>query len=348
MIRMQFVPGFMAELLKEGARWCYWYPWRSMVQRMSHPGRLAAARLLGRIYYRSSSKWRNVTLSELKACSSADRNGSWLSLEEISRRGAEQFYQTQAEVFSYPCLQPADARKYFPVTGSEHLDAALRQGRGALILLSHIGANQMIMPALGFRGYQIFQLSRPAHVDNDEYAGQRLSSVLVKIINMQRAYEEALPAKHIDVTKGLLPVFRRLKANGIVALAGDGRYGNEWTPHTFLGRPATFSPGLWLIAHRTGAPVLPTFMLRPEGGTAYQMTIEAPLKLPYGGGEDEFLAVGLKSYISRLEDYFYRYPWQYMPFLFLARCYTKGHRNRFFLDYPEVLPKDAAVSGVLP
>ena len=75
-------------------------------------------------------------------------------------------------------------------------------------------------------------------------------------------------------------------------VAGDGRYGTEWTPHTFLGRPATFSPGPWLIAHRTGALLLPTFVLRPQHGCKYRVIIETPLSLPYGADAETFLQAG--------------------------------------------------------
>jgi lauroyl/myristoyl acyltransferase len=322
----------LVELARDGRRWCYWYPWRRLVQALPHPARLATARFLGSLFSWLSPGWRAVTLAELAA--SFQHRPPPETFSRLSQWGARQFYLAKLEVFAYPCLQPAEMEKYFPLEGQKHLDAAQGQGRGVLILLSHLGANQMIMPALGFRGYQINQISRPARPDNDEYAGRRLSPWLLKIINLQRSYEESLPARHIDVTRGLLPAFRQLKANGIVAVAGDGRYGSDWTPHAFLGRPATFSPGPWLIAHRTGAPMLPTFVLRPNRGSRYRVIIEPPLMLPYGAALEEFLAAGLQAYTDRVEEYFYRYPWQYVPFLYLARRYTKGRENQFFLDYP--------------
>jgi lauroyl/myristoyl acyltransferase len=322
----------LVELARDCRRWCYWYPWRRLVQVLPHPTRLAVARVLGSLFYWSSPAWRTITMSELDA--SFQHCPPPQAFSRLSQWGARQFYQYQLEVFAYPCLKPREMEKYFPLEGQKHLDHAQRQGRGVLILLSHLGANQMIMPALGYRGYHLHQISRPARADNDEYAGRRLSPCFLKIINLQRSYEESLPAQHIDVTRGLLPAFRKLKANGIVAVAGDGRYGSDWTPHPFLGRPATFSPGPWLIAHRTGAPVLPTFVLRPLRGNIYRVIIEPPLPLPYGAAIEEFLAAGLEAYIGRLEEYFYRYPWQYVPFLYLARRYTQGRENQFFLDYP--------------
>ena len=75
---------------------------------------------------------------------------------------------------------------YFPLEGQEYLDAAQNSGRGVMILLSHLGANQMIMPALGFRGYRVNQISRAAQAENDEYQGRHLSPLFRKIINLQR------------------------------------------------------------------------------------------------------------------------------------------------------------------
>jgi phosphatidylinositol dimannoside acyltransferase len=324
----------LVELGRDTWRWWYWYPWRRLVQALPAPARLQTARSLGTLFYLSSPRWRTLAQEELRA--SFQTRPAAPSLTRLSLWGAQQYYQGQLELFTYPRLTPGDMERYFPLQGQEHLDAAREHGRGVMILLSHLGANQMIMPALGFRGYQVNQISRAAQEDNDEYQGRRLSPLFRKIINLQRSYEESLPAQHLDVSRGPRQVLRKLKANEIVAVAGDGRYGAEWTPHTFLGRPATFSPGPWLIAHRTGALLLPTFVLRPQRGCRYQVIIEPPLALPYRADAASFVQAGLDAYVPRLESYFYRYPWQYVPFLYLARLYTRNRLNQFFQDYPAI------------
>ena len=301
------------------------------MQALPHPARLQTARFLGTLFYLVSPGWRALTWTELRA--SFQARPTPYPLGRLSLWGAQQYYQAQLELFSYPCLTPREMEKYFPLEGRQHLDRALAAGRGAMILLSHLGANQMIMPALGFRGYRINQISRAAQPENDEYQGRHLSRLFRKIINLQRAYEESLPARPIDVSRGLREVFRRLKANEIVAVAGDGRYGTDWTPHGFLGRPATFSPGPWLVAHRTGAPLLPTFVLRPRRGSSYRVIIEPSPALPYGADAKAFLKAGLDDFVQRLESYFYRYPWQYTPFLYQARRFTLNRVNQFFQDY---------------
>jgi KDO2-lipid IV(A) lauroyltransferase len=328
---LRFLLSSLVEAGKDARRWCYWYPWRRLAQALPHPARLRAARILGALFYWSSPGWRALTEAELRA-SFRDRPSPQL-FARLSLWAAQQYCTAQLEVFAYPCLTPRDMEAYLPLEGRENLDAALEGGRGALILLSHLGANQMIMPALGFRGYRINQISRAAQAENDEYQGRHLSSLFLKIIHLQRAYEESLPAQHLDVSRGPRQVLRKLKSNEIVAVAGDGRYGTEWTPHTFLGRPATFSPGPWLIAHRTGAPLLPTFVLRPQRGGRYRVIIEPPLALPYEADSAAFLQAGLDAYVQRLEIYFYQYPCQYAPFLYLARRYTRDRVNQFFQDY---------------
>lgn len=316
----------------DAQRWVYWYPWRRLMQSVGHPIRIKMARALGAFYYLSSANWRSLTQQELRLCFQSRPFSN--SPAVVSLKAAQHYYLGKLEVFTYPLLNPQEMQKFFPLQGQEHLNAALSHGRGVMILLSHLGANQMIMPALGFRGYEINQVSRAAQAENDEYQGLYLSSLFRKIIQLQRSYEESLPARHIDVASGLRRVFRKLKANEIVAVAVDGRYGTEWVPHTFLGRPATFSPGPWLIAHRIKALLVPIFVLRPESGVRYQVIIEPPLTLPYEAEEQIFLQRGLDAYIYLLESYFYQYPWQYTPFLYLARRYTINRVNQFFQDYP--------------
>lgn len=317
---------------RDTRRWCYWYPWRRLAQALPHPARLRTARFLGTLFYLSSPQWRALTQAELRASFQARPLPH--PLAKLSLWAAQQYVQGQLELFTYPRLTLREMEEYFPLEGRQHLDAAQAGGRGVLILLSHLGANQMIMPALGFRGYRLNQISRAAQAENDEYQGRRLTAMFRKIIELQRAYEESLPARHLDVSRGLLEVFRKLQANEAVAVAGDGRYGGDWTPHTFLGRPATFSPGPWLIAHRTGAPLLPILVLRPRQGSRYRVIIHPPLPLPYEADSRTFLRAGLDAYVRLVEHYFYGYPWQYAPFLYLARRYTRNQANQFFQDYP--------------
>ncbi|MDY0041864.1 MAG: lysophospholipid acyltransferase family protein [Desulforhabdus sp.] len=320
----------LVEIGKESLRWIYWFPWRRVVQSMPHWMRLATAGFVGNLFYHLSSAWRHITFLELKAIFGESQSAHWL--DRVSRLGAQQYFKAQFELFAYPRLGASDACKLFQIEGQEYLDQVLRKGQGAVMLLSHLGANQMIMPALGFRGYHIYQLSRPARPENDEYAGRRLNRLFIDIIRLQRTYEESLPATHIDATRGLLRVFRCLKANQIVAIAGDGRYGTGWITAPFLQRLATFSQVPWLVAHRTGTPILPVFVIRADYGYKYKVIIDPPDAVE-GQSPGEFIATGLSSYIQRTEDYFYKYPCQYVPYLYLARLYTEGRKNQFFLDY---------------
>ena len=70
----------------------------------------------------------------------------------------------ELEVLRYPTLNPSNIHDVCDVLGLEHLDLALNKGRGAILMIGHFGANQMIMPALGHRGYPIHQLSAPPTV----------------------------------------------------------------------------------------------------------------------------------------------------------------------------------------
>lgn len=86
---------------------------------------------------------------------------------------------------------------------------------------------------------------------------------------IRRALRDSLGADTLEVRQSLdtaLQIRRRLAANHIVAMLVDRHYGRDRVPVTLLGRPAFFLRTPLLMAHATGAPVLPCFVERTGPG----------------------------------------------------------------------------------
>ena len=65
-------------------------------------------------------------------------------------------------------------------------------------MIGHFGANQMIMPALGHRGYPIHQLSAPPTVWAD-ILPERANPLWRQKLELRWQLEQGLPVTHINV-----------------------------------------------------------------------------------------------------------------------------------------------------
>jgi KDO2-lipid IV(A) lauroyltransferase len=190
------------------------------------------------------------------------------------------------------------AEPMFLVTGRHYLDAAVRNGRGAILLTSHYGAHLLPTHWLARHGYPLrFYMERPRHVS--------------RFLERQFETEGPLPQDKLFISrKGdptgsagtILRAARALSAGMMLYLAGDVR----WTgPHTqpawFLGRRFQFSATWVRLAAMTGAPVIPVFChMQPQG--TYHIEFLAPLEITADAGEPEQAQHWVQCFLALLED----------------------------------------------
>jgi KDO2-lipid IV(A) lauroyltransferase len=90
-----------------------------------------------------------------------------------------------------------------------------------------------------------------------------------EVNRIRREIRESLGTDTLEVRQSFdtaLQIRRRLADNHIVAMLIDRHYGRDRVPVTLFGRPAFFLRTPLLMAHATGAPVLPCFIERLEPG----------------------------------------------------------------------------------
>jgi KDO2-lipid IV(A) lauroyltransferase len=86
-----------------------------------------------------------------------------------------------------------------------------------------------------------------------------------QVNRIRREIRQGLGADTLEVRQSLdtaLQIRRRLAANHIVAMLIDRHYGRDRVPVTLFGRRALFLRTPLLMAHATGAPILPCFIER--------------------------------------------------------------------------------------
>ncbi|WP_267225420.1 acyltransferase [Dyella silvae] len=161
----------------------------------------------------------------------------------------------------------AHGEKGFDITveGLDELEASLDQGRGLLLLGSHQGSFEALR-AISSRRPDI-----PLRVVLDKQKTPAMTELL-------EALAPDIGAAVIDASMGgasiTLAMSEACEQGAMVALLADRGREHEVLRRTpFLGEPAPFPVGPWLLAHSLRVPVMLCFGLY-EGGNRYRLIFE--------------------------------------------------------------------------
>jgi len=193
-------------------------------------------------------------------------------------------------------LAPELYAKYFSISGAEHYSRAMKKGKGALLLTAHMGNWELFSIIAHMAGIQANVVYRP--LDN-----QALDDVVKQI--RCRFGAELIPTK-----RAIFKMVKALKKQECVAMLMDQNV--DWYNGVyvdFFGRRACTNKGLAMIALRTGAPVVPVFMLRTDGGYRAEVCPEIPLIRT--GDKQKDIELNTEQYNQAIEAIIRKYPDQW-------------------------------------
>ncbi len=247
---------------RDFARLIVWYPVRLIIKFLPIKLSFSLFRFLGKLHvYLGVSSNENLRRNIRLAYPHIDPKG----LDAILKTYLENHYVDRLHIFTYPRLKvKAEMNKICTIEGIDNLISVLDEKKGAIILLGHYGPIQLPLFQLGALGYSIIQVGLPTD--------EGLSWIGKNVAFKQRLrYENMIPAKILPANTFLRPLFSHLKENGIVMMnidpAGGGRWIGRlfWRP--FFNHSIPFSLGSAILAHKTGAPILPLSVQRFRDNT---------------------------------------------------------------------------------
>ena len=300
--------------------WLYWRPFASVVQKCPTFLFYGIARLLTHIFKFLARTYCHRLSHELTVVFGND-----LSTEKRKRMIQEACFVyicNELEVLRFPALNSENVAAHIELVGAEHIGQGLKQGKGVMLLFAHFGANQMVMPAMGYRGYTMNQMGIPATAGIDTYAHRQLSRMEKFSYEKRWEHEQSLPANHINVLGSLKKAFLCLRSNEVLGIALDGAGGEIWAQVPFLGRKAQFSYGALDIGWRSGAVILPTFVVRGKNGRNTMQVLE-PLRLDTRLDKQEALLAATGEFAGILEQFVLEHPGHYLNFLLLRSFKSK-------------------------
>ena len=224
-------------------------------------------------------------------------------------------------------INASNVNEYLMLVGVGNLESVMYNGKGAILLNPHFGPFLLVLPALGYRGYIVNQVA----VQGDPITGKRKGLTKMLYEAQFRAVEDAMPVRFINVagdTMVMRKILKALNKNESVVFSSTGREGKSWHETIFLGRKATFNIVPFKTALKTGAALLPVFVL----GTAHlsKVIIEKPISV----GSEELPEKILEKYIDILSDYVKKYPDHFGYFLYDMHLKSGTDIKPLFADYP--------------
>lgn len=192
-------------------------------------------------------------------------------ISEITRASLRNFFRDVAELgFAFE-TPPEAIRAEIALQGREHLEAALAKGKGVIALSAHIGNFFMVGTRLASEGY-------PVHVLVKQAGNGRLSRLLDQCrLEVGQKTIHARPRR-----KAFRELLQVLRLNGIAMVIADEYRSGEGVSVPFFGRPVAARRGPATLALRSGAAVVPVYLIRePSGGL--RLIIEPELELVRSG-----------------------------------------------------------------
>lgn len=303
-----------------------WYPFRVFIRVLPLNLIYFIGVTGGNILYYISKKKSKIISEELKLILP---NISAAQMQRIIRSCFENYCVSEIEVLLYPLMNRKLMEKMVKIEGKEYLDNALSNGKGVILFQAHFGAFQMVMPAIGYNGYAMNQISASASVwKMDSNMG-----IQKKSLDLKARYEYTLPVRHISIASSMRPAFRALENNEILGITVDGGGGKKVVPVKFLGRDANFQRGGADIAIRTGAEVIPAFIIT-EKGLKHRLILHPRIAINNEmQDKNENIKRVMQEFAKTLEGYVLRYPNHYGYSLYLRKERMSVDPYPFFLDH---------------
>jgi len=183
--------------------------------------------------------------------------------------------------------------------GLENYLAAREQGRGVLIVTGHLGAWELSSFWHSLMGYPMTMVIR--RLDNPR---------VDRMVNAIRCLHGNRVVHKDDFARGLLAAMKRGETVGILMDTNMTPPQGVFVP--FFGVPACTASGLARVALRTGAAVLPGFLVWEPGEKQYVLRFGAPIPLAATGDDERDVVENTARFTAAIEESVRRYPDQWL------------------------------------
>ncbi|MFZ0662567.1 MAG: lysophospholipid acyltransferase family protein [Acidobacteriaceae bacterium] len=204
-----------------------------------------------------------------------------------------------AEFCRMPRYTRENTKDFLHYEGLEHYLAARARGKGVLIVTGHLGAWELSSYYHSLMGYPMGIVIR--RLDN---------SRVDRLVNAIRCGHGNRVLNKDDFARGLLAAMRKGETVGILMDTNMTPPQGVFVP--FFGREACTASGLARVALKTGAAVLPGFMVWEEAERKYVLRFGEEIPLTATGDDEADALRNTARFTGVIENWVRRYPEQWL------------------------------------
>ena len=277
--------------------WCYGFTAKLIgffISRLPRSMTLALGGRLGALIFWLAPQQRELACQQLRC--SLDLPDE-RRIRGIAKQCFENLGKTVLEFMQFPRMDSKKIQQYVSFEGIQHAEQALARGKGAIILTGHFGNWELLAASISATIAPLTPIVR-------ELRSPRLNALVSN-------YRERAGYATIDRDTGIRHALRCLKRNELLGIVADVDTSVSGVFVDFFGRPAYTPYSPVAIALKTGAAILPTFIVRQSDGS-HRAIIEPPLMLQRTDVKEKDLVTNTQKFTKIIESYIRRYPTQWI------------------------------------
>lgn len=253
--------------------------------------------MIGIIVYYFAFRYRRQAYANIRKAFVEKKSPD--EIKQITKDLFKNYGQNFIELFRMPLMNRERFGELIEVQGKENIDAALKKGRGVILLAMHFGSWEIASLSCGLLGYPYKMFANP----------QAKHSRLDGLLNSYRS-----AGGSVILSEGMGPrdFVRSLKNNEVIGMVVD-QGGKEGVHVPFFGRKASMSVGAIRMGLKMDVPICFSVIVR-QGQGKHRMIIHPPLALHNSGNQEQDIKGNLKTVIRLMQEYIIKYPSEYMWF----------------------------------
>jgi Kdo2-lipid IVA lauroyltransferase/acyltransferase len=203
------------------------------------------------------------------------------------------------EFSHFPALNKDNIRNHVFYEGYEHYESAVRRGKGVIFLTAHFGAWELSCFAHSLYGNPMKFIVR--EIDNPR---------VEKLIEQYRGLSGNSPIDKKNASRDILRALRNNETIGILVDQNTTR--DEGVFVDFFGIPACTTPVVATLALRTGATVIPGFLIWDPATRKHRLHFDPPAELISTGDAARDIIENTRAFNAILENTIRGYPDQWL------------------------------------
>jgi KDO2-lipid IV(A) lauroyltransferase len=268
-------------------------------RRLPPKGIASLAKITGTIVFRLIKKYRERVIHNLSVAFGSEKDMS--EIRTIAQEVFFHFTLTPLETI-YLIANGLPFERFIlkiKIEGKEYLEQALAKKKGAIALGAHLGAFSLLGTRLAVEGYPVNIM-----INQDSFPR------LWKRLNAYQGIvgQKIFPPK--PITTSIKKSLNALRRNEVLYLVADEQQRRGGIPVPFFGQRAFTPSGPALFSLKTGAPILPMFVLR-ENRIQWTLMIGRPVEIERTSDEKRDIEALTAKFTKAIEDFIRQYPNQW-------------------------------------